>query len=128
MSPEGRHCHQRVGTVTRGSALSPEGRHCHQRVGTVTRGSAATSEGRQRRQRVGSDVRGSAWSSGGSGTTTCPPVPRQGILDHWWASWIIYGRPGSFMGVLDRQWASRIFWKAVTLLGERWHRQDRPNT
>ena len=42
-SLEGRHCHQRVGTVTRGSALSPEGRHCHQRVGTVTRGAMALS-------------------------------------------------------------------------------------
>ena len=57
--------HQRVGTVTRGSALSPEGRHCHQRVGTDVRGSAWMSEGRQRRQRADSDVRGPTATSEG---------------------------------------------------------------
>ena len=78
--------------------------------------SAETWGGRQRRGEVGRDVerlaqkwrgrqghleidRAVGTSLGrhnvmiGSGTTTCPPAPRQGVLDHWWASWIVGAHP-----------------------------------
>ena len=127
MSPEGRHCHQQVGTVTRGSALSPEGQHCHQRVSTVTRGSAAS----RCRQRVGTVAR----------SVTCPPAPpapRQGcpealvgVLERWWASWSVGAHPRVLVGVLEHWWAS---WssdgrpRAVIGVLKPWHCQERRGT
>ena len=38
------------------------------------------------------------------------------------------GHPGALVGVLDHWWTTRIIGRAVALLHELWHRQDRMST
>ena len=51
-------------------------------------------------------------------TSSGHPGSLVGILDRWWASWIVDGRPGSFIGVLDRLWASWIVGGHLASLGK----------